>query len=448
MPELADADQSVRYKHIVLAIARWLILILIGWLIYALVRALWAFVHLGAPLFDWQWYLVLVAFGLSLAVRMIWRLPRSALTMTILVGLVIWAVIGYFGFWQKIHLYPAHADPIPISYWGGRTLVDTPEKVLEDVKSTGGRLYITVGGNSFDGEKGQNLLEGLRRLAERNVDVYLCITTSDYLSVPVTEKWIASVQKVAAVVRDENLTNVRGIIGDAEHPKHMPLDVLGLDRDNLFQAVENLDDLIHMMGNEHADLALGVTALWTLYLDSLDGDADVSIIHRSSVDPPGNWDFINVMTYSSYLPPSWRAYYVYIVEQTMSRLYPDLQPSYLIGLTAAGRPGEPTLEFDDLVRDAQISRAMGVPEIVVFKLNEQMVEDWGDNFVRRLAIAVNEAQPDLSIAIPFSRPASILVYGTLFADAVMDVRSWRGVFLLGWMILSGLIVYYTDRKAR
>jgi hypothetical protein len=132
-----------------------------------------------------------------------------------------------------------------------------------------------------------------------------------------------------------------------------------------------------------------------------------------------------------------------MVERTMARLYPELLPSHLIGLADQGWPDEPVLDFDDLVRDARLSRAMGVPEIVVFRLNERALERFGDDFVERLAFAVNEAQPDEMVEVPFSRPASMLIYGTLCADALLDAVGAKGWFLLVWIVLSVFLVRYS-----
>jgi hypothetical protein len=123
----------------------------------------------------------------------------------------------------------------------------------------------------------------------------------------------------------------------------------------------------------------------------------------------------------------------------MARRCPDCQRSYLIGIV--GYSPEPLLDFDDLVRDARLSRAMGAQEIVVFYLNGAL-RDFGDDFVHRLTAAVNGTDPDLTVRVPFSRPASLILYGITFADALLDVRSWKGLLLAaGWMVASGVIVF-------
>lgn len=76
---------------------RWLTLILIGWLAYALVRALWTFIRLDAPLYDWQWYLAIIILLIGLSTRIVWRLPRSRLAICAFAGLLIWVIVGYGG---------------------------------------------------------------------------------------------------------------------------------------------------------------------------------------------------------------------------------------------------------------------------------------------------------------------------------------------------------------
>ena len=50
----------------------------------------------------------------------------------------------------------------------------------------------------------------------------------------------------------------------------------------------------------------------------------LALLMRSPVNPPGNWGFVNLMAYSSYYPPNWRDYYVYLHETAMIRVYRSL----------------------------------------------------------------------------------------------------------------------------
>ena len=154
------------------------------------------------------------------------------------------------------------------------------------------------------------------------------------------------------------------------------------------------------------------------------------------MDPSGGWDFVNLMTYASFVPPDWRAYYVYLHEQAMAKLYPRDRVSHLIGLVGEGMPGEALMGFDDLVRDARISYTLGVREIVVFQLNGAL-KVFGEDFVRRFVTAVNS--PDAVINVPFSRPVSIVFYATALVDALLDVRGPRVWLWIAWIIASGVI---------
>ncbi len=298
---------------------------------------------------------------------------------------------------------------------------------------------MVAGETPFEGERGQTLGIGLRRLAQYKVEVFLVPAASNFLSVPVNREWIANAYSLAADIQREGPTNVRGLIGDAEPPSNMPMDILGNEQADFYQAVFGLRDLIATVHREYPGLQVGVTATSAHYLDGFDGDADLSVVMRSPVDPPGGWDYITMMTYSSYFPPAWRAYYVYWAERAMARRYPATQVSHLIGLVGKGMPGEPLLEFNDLARDARLSRALGVHEIAVFQL-DWALQVFGDDFVRRLAAAVNGPQSDSTVAVPFSRPASAMFYGLAAADALLDARGWRGLLWLAWAILSSAIV--------
>ena len=419
-------------------IIRWLILTLAGWLGYALVRGVWAIVYLGAPLYDWTWYIPVIALLLGVPMYVAGLLPRSRTILFLTVVLLAWVVVGYNGFGQVVSLQPGNAAQIPISFWAYSDLRNIPESALRDIQAAGGRIYLDAGPGPFEGERGQTLAAELQRLADYNIQVYLAPPASNFLSAPVQREWVASAQDTAAFIRRAGLTNVRGLIGDAELPLNGTLDILGADQANFAKAVSGLRDGIATLHNQYAGFEIGVTAISIQYLDGLDGDSDLSLLMRSPVDPPGGWDFINVMTYSSYYPPTWRGYYVYLVERAMARRYPARPISHLIGLVGGGFPHEPLLDFDDLVRDARLSRALGVSELVVFQLGALNV--FGHDFVRRLTAAVNGPQDNSALVVPFSRPASAMLYGAVTADALLDARGLRGLLWLSWAILSAIIV--------
>ena len=431
----------MRERHTVFLsiILRWTVLTLVGWLAYALLRALWTIIYLGAPSYDWIWYLPVAALIISLPVFITWQLPLTRTASVAFAGLLALALISYNGFGQVVYLQPSRAAPVPISFWSYSDFYSMPESIMHDLQAAGGRIYLDAGQDPFGGEHGRTLAAGLGRLAQYNIEVYLTPAASNFLSVPVNREWIANAYSLAADIRHEGLTNVRGLIGDAEPPSNMPMDILGNEQADFYQAVFGLRDLIAAVHREYPGLQVGVTATSAHYLDGFDGDADLSVVMRSPVNPPGGWDFINVMTYSSYFPPAWRAYYVYLVEHAMARRYPTTQVSHLIGLVGKGMPGEPLLEFDDLVRDARVSRALGVHEIAVFQL-DWALQVFGDDFVRRLTAAINGPQSDSSVAVSFSRPVSAMFYGLAAADALLDARGWRGLFWIAWAVLSGVLV--------
>jgi hypothetical protein len=103
-----------------LFILRWMMLTLIGWLAYSLFRALWVIIALGAPVYDWLWYvpviLLLTGLPFSWARRgQVWPVGQgSRLTFTCLFA---FALAGCNGFGQITTLEPDLAAPIPISFW-------------------------------------------------------------------------------------------------------------------------------------------------------------------------------------------------------------------------------------------------------------------------------------------------------------------------------------------
>jgi len=418
---------------------RWLGLCLLGWLLYAVIRTTLGLIYLGIPWFDWQWYGALIALlGLLTLFLAGFRLgrPRGAGLFTLL---TLWLVLGFGGFGQSLTLRPNQAPPVPISFWAGAELGSAaPAELLTDIHAAGGQLYLNVSEDSFDGARRQTLIRQLSRLNTFGIGAYLVVNASNYISVPVSAEWVSGVRKAAAFVQAEKLTNIRGLIGDAEPPYKLPLDYLGLDTQGFNTTVQSYAELLTFMSQTHPGLQLGFTAGWPQYVDTLDGDSDLSLILRSPVDPPQSWTYVNMMTYSSYLPdPAWRPYFMYLVEHELPRQYAQHPLSYLIGIV--GYPPEPLLTFDELVRDAQISRAMRADEVVIFRL-EGSLKEFGPDFVRRLTAQVNGPAAPESLTVPFSRPVSILLFLQLFFDSLLDLRHWPGLLLLGWGALSAFLI--------
>ena len=154
-------------------IVRWAVLTLAGWLAYALLRALWTIIYLGAPLYDWQWYLPVIALLVGLPIYLAGRLPRTRLAWLALIGLLAWTGIGYNGFGQVVYLQPGRAAPVPISFWSFSDFYSMPGAVLQDLQAAGGRIYLVAGETPFEGERGQTLGNGLQRLAQYKVEVFL-----------------------------------------------------------------------------------------------------------------------------------------------------------------------------------------------------------------------------------------------------------------------------------
>ncbi len=414
---------------------RWLALTLTGWLAYVLARALWTTIVLGTPFFDWQWYLAWLLFILSLPLWLLFRLRRNRALNLILALLGLWLIFGYNGFGYVRRLTAESHPPVPISFWAFSDFRQTPENVLRDLSDAGSVIYLDVPGRPFEGERGRALADGLRRLNEHDIDVYLAPTASNFLSTPTRQEWIENVWAAAEFVEREGLTNVRGVIGDAEHPLRVPFDILGLERAQVEATTDDLASLLANVPRRYPDLRIGVTTNWPQLVDGMDGDDDLAVTLSSPVDPPDGWAFVNLMTYSSYLPSAWRAYYVYLLETQMAHRYPDAEVSHLIGIVGYGFPWEPLLDFDDLVRDARLSRALGVCEIAVFQLDGAL-QVFGEDFVRRLIESVN-CDSCAPVLVPFSRPASLVVYGIAIVDAVLDLRGWGGVL---WIVFSAWLI--------
>jgi hypothetical protein len=427
----------IRRRAIFVQLLRWLTLTLAGLLAYALARALLTLINLGISLYDWQWYVWLVVLTTVLPAYLALRLPRNGTARAAFGAALMLACIGYNGFGQVKQLRPNPSKTIALSFWSFSDLRQYPGSVLRDLREAGGNLYMGLTTEALASER--DLAAGIKRLGDYGIGVYLVPPVSDFLSVPVHGEWISSTHEVMAFVTRKRLSNVRGVIGDAEAPRHTPLDLPGTGRTSFQEATLGLRRLIQEAHQDRHGLQVGITASWLQYADALDGDSDVALTMRSPVDPPGGWGFVNLMTYSSYFPADWQAYYVYIHEHAMAVRYPGKNVSHLIGLVGGGFPWEPLLEFSSLVRDARLSRAEGVNEVVVFQL-EGVLRQFGDDFVRRFSTAVNGRGTAETITVPFSRPASALLYGVSVADALLDVRGLPGLLWLLWAMLSAVLV--------
>lgn len=100
------------------------------------------------------------------------------------------------------------------------------------------------------------------------------------------------------------------------------------------------------------------------------------------------------------------------------------------------------LEFEEVVADARLSRALGVPEVVVFQLKGAL-DKHGDDFVERLYTAVNET--DGTVTLPFSRPASLWLFGTAVLDALFDLVMGRLWLALFWAVISFGIIWQQNK---
>lgn len=427
-----------------LAVAlRWFVLALAGGLACVLLRAAVATAALGAPLYDWQWYVPLMALVAVFPALAAWR-PRLARRRAFrLAGAasLAWLVAGYGGFGAQEQLPLAGAPRLTLSFWAYGDLQSVPDAVLEDVHAAEGAIYLDASSSFADDAGRQALAAGLRRLAAHGIDVVLMPPAGgDFLSVPSADAWAAAAHHVADFVAAAGITNVRGLIGDVEPPRlRTSLDLAGSGAAEFARAVDTLRALQTDLRRSSPALRVGMTGLWPHYLDGADGDADLALTLRSPLDPPGEWDFVNLMTYSSYLPPDQRAWYVFALERAMGLRYPDVARSHLIGLVGGGFPGEPVLDFADLARDARIGRALGVREVVVFQLNGAL-RVFGDDFVARLDNAVNGPQAE-PVVVPFSRPAALVTYGYVALDALLDARGPRALLWLVWAAVSAWLVW-------
>jgi hypothetical protein len=439
-----------QYRLLKFAIA-WLAVFILGWLAYALLCGFAAIVYFDVPFYDWQWYVPLILLLLGMPAYFLWSLSRhgqlrvsrgAAAIGVILIG---WIIISYNGFDQSVQLSVTNRASTPISFWAYSDFRQMPDAVLKDLQAAHGSIYLDAGTRPFEEESRAAFVAAMRRLAEYNIPVFWAVPAPNFLSAPVAVQWTDNVRRAAQLVAQENLGSVRGFIGDIEQPLNESLDWLGSRREEFESAVNAYRELQADLHRSYPTLRLGVTAMWAHYFDPLDGDADLSIVLHSPLDPPGGWDFINLMTYSSYYPESWRPHYVYVLERALARLYPAKQVSHLLGLVGGGMPGEPVMSFEELVRDARISRALGVREIAVFQLDGAL-RMFGEDFVRRLNEAVNGAGSIGPVNISFSRPVSILFYGVAAVDSLLDALRSRTWLLVLWIGVSGLLAWQSIRN--
>ncbi len=434
-----------RYRALKFIIV-WMAVLILGWLAYALLRGLAAIIYLDVSFDDWQWYVPLIFLLVGLPAYILWsqwrhgqlRITRGAVVTCAV--LILWLLFGYDGFGQEVQLSVATGAPIPISFWAYGDFRHTPDVILRDIEAAHGAIYLDAGTRPFEAAGRAGFVDAMHRLADYHIPVYWAAPAPNFLSVPVALQWVNNVRRAAELVTQEHLGTVRGFIGDVETPLNEPFDWLGSQRGEFDLAVNAYRELQAAVRRDYPDLRLGVTAMWAHFLDRLDGDADLSIAMRSPLDPPGGWHFVNLMTYSSYYPESWRPYYVYVLERAMARLYPAERVSHLLGLVGGGMPGEPVMSFEELVRDARISRALGVREIAVFQLDGAL-RVFGNDFVRRLNEAVNGEEAIGPVNIPFSRPVSIMFYGIAVADSLLDVLQSQTWLYAIWIGVSGWLVW-------
>lgn len=418
---------------IVLGVVRWLGLFVGGWAAYAVGRALLAAMALDVPWYDWQMYLALWLLIVWIMVGLANYWPkRSVVSLGVSSVLLLWLVVGYNGFGQTVTLHPSTQPPVKLNFWAFFLPGVLPEQTLAEVGAGGGDIYLTIRSDAMRGEDGAALAAEMRHWHELGITVYMAPPFDGpygFLAETNHQEWITKTYATAAFVQQEQLAGVCCLIGDAEMPVGMTADQWGLDQPRFAAMVANYQAFLPEFRQRYPNLQVGLTAGWILYLDGWDGDPDLAIAHRTAVDPP-EWDYLSSMTYSSYFKPETRTYLLYLVERAVARRYPGREIVHLLGVAGGGMPGEPLLDFDELVRDARLSRALGQREVGVFQLNG-LVTEFGPDIVGRLATAVNDPQAP-PIEVPFVRAVSVIIYGALLSDALLDVRGWGALLWLAW----------------
>jgi hypothetical protein len=432
-----EARRTPRATEVLFFCARWAALTLAGALVYVQARALWTAIVLGQPWYDWQWYLALSLALLAVLLRAAGVVPGGRAATASYALLLLWIAAGYRPPGIAEHV-PVGEHPTALNFFGFGDFLGVPDTVLDDLGAAHATLYLQAPTRTFDDDAADGLAAGLRRLDAHGVDVVLMPLLSDFFSVPVADEWTARTRLAAAFVRREQLRNVRGLLADAEPPLYSPHDPNLEDRAGFERARQEVGATLADIRRDYPDLPAGVTANWASYVDGFDGDPDMAFIMRAPVDPPGGWQFYNLMTYTSYFPAEERAYDVWLMERGLARRYPDARISHLIGLVGGGFPGEPVLPFDDLVRDARLSRGMGVREIVVFQLNGAL-QQFGDDFVARFVAAVEAPEP-AAVDVPFARGASVACYAVVLLDALLDLRGPAGWGVLACGALAALFL--------
>ncbi|MCP4361375.1 MAG: hypothetical protein GY796_25475 [Chloroflexi bacterium] len=415
----------------------WLALFLAGIFAYTFSKGIWLTFLLGTPWQDWQWYLPLTLLFVLPLLQVAIRWHGKRFSRLFYLVLFLWILVGFTGFGYEESISLSEAPPIKLSFWVGRIEGDDT-RLLEQLQAAEASLYLR-GPTPLTDERSQAFSVLLEQLNGYDIGVLLFVPASDFLSVPVQEEWMENIGQTAAFIQQENPPNIRGLIGDAEAPRFTPFDSFRSDISPVTAAAIEMESFLSDYQQAYPDLPIGVTAAWQLHLDKLDGDQDLSILYRAPVDPPDSWNFASVMNYSSYYPSSMRPYLVSRTIHNMAYRYPDKLVSHLIGLVGGGFLWEPILDFEDIVQDGRIARALGAEEIVVFQL-KGAVEDFGEDFVLRFATAVNNPPTEEPIHIPFSRLASLWLTFFALLDAFLDLVGFCWQLTIVWMGISLILV--------
>lgn len=420
---------------------RWLAFFLVGGVVYVGGIALWATIQIGAPLFDWLWYVPLLLLPVLFLLSYCFRFSRNRILKRVYIIFFVWLLIGYSSLMPTQTLSLAETPPLPLSFWFSGRIEQLPPGLLDDLADAQSTLIIRVP-LPLTVEDQEYLVNLVNQLAAHQIPVVFFVPASDFLSLPVYEDWLVSVEETAVFLQSAQLPNVRGVLGDAELPRVGRYTFPATTSAALQTAGGEMGIFLQEFHEVNPHLPIGVTASWPLFADQLDGDSDLAAFYQTAVDPPGNWGFVSVMNYTSYYPTSWRPYLLARIVWGMERLYPEQQPIHLIGIVGGGFPWEPVLEFEEVVADARLSRALGVPEVVVFQLKGAL-DKHGDDFVERLYTAVNET--DGTVTLPFSRPASLWLFGTAVLDALFDLVMGPLWLALFWAVISFGIIWQQNK---
>ena len=288
------------------------------------------------------------------------------------------------------------------------------------------------------------------------------------------EDAIKNAKEFISIVKEYNLTNIKGLTIDIEPPIPSPAFDVSPNRERHSEAKEMWEDFFDWMRANATDIILSAVYFSEVGIDIFDEDYDYHYINRVLALDMDNdsWDEHAPMIYRDrpYDKPPYGdffdggQYYTYTRLNLMTKVLEKKYGSHnKLGIWLDYKNGgcydDRTCGYNNLVRDALIAKHFGIPKISIFMLNTVgaptewgcVFEYYGSDFLDRFNESVNGQDSTNSFQISYEPHLGFMfTFGSMdpfYYDIFMNMNSFLGILHVSLLLVgNSLVAYYGWKK--